>query len=122
MHNKLLNRDIIGLFGNENIPQKRLSMSETEKIDKLTESQIARFGEFVDRWTQIGLCTEPADRYRAEKAIHLSYKIGGQRPPEKIIWLGSPLGNGLARHILKEINGASVRDSVGDSVRASVWA
>lgn len=32
------------------------------KINSLTPEQIARFPEFVKRWTDIGLCTDPADR------------------------------------------------------------
>jgi hypothetical protein len=38
-------------------------------IEKLTDEQIARFPEFVERWTKIGLCTDPADRPRVEAAI-----------------------------------------------------
>jgi hypothetical protein len=33
-----------------------------KKIEQLTAAQIARFPEFVKRWTEIGLCTEPANR------------------------------------------------------------
>ena len=43
-------------------------MSQT-KIESLTPEQEARFDEFVDKWTAIGLSTEPADRPRAEAAI-----------------------------------------------------
>jgi hypothetical protein len=43
------------------------------RIETLTPEQIARFDEFRDRWTQIGLCTEPADRPRAEAAIRDMY-------------------------------------------------
>ena len=45
--------------------RKRKVMSK--KIEKLTPEQIARFPEFVERWTNIGLSTAPADRPRAEK-------------------------------------------------------
>ena len=31
-------------------------------IEELTEEQIARFHEFVDKWTKIGLSTEPMNR------------------------------------------------------------
>jgi hypothetical protein len=40
-------------------------------IQQLTPEQEARFPEFVERWTQIGLCTTPADRVKAEQAIEL---------------------------------------------------
>lgn len=43
------------------------------KIESLTPEQVARFPEFVERWTNIGLCTDPADRPAAERAIHETY-------------------------------------------------
>jgi hypothetical protein len=36
------------------------------KIDRLTPEQKARFPEFVERWTKIGLETALADRSKAE--------------------------------------------------------
>ena len=109
-------------------PTNRFILFYMQRIEKLTQSQIDRFPEWVDKWTRIGLCTDPADRARAEQAICLSYQLGWKDPPQKIVWLGSPLGNSLARYILgiKE-NGisSSVRThvwaGVRDSVRASVW-
>ena len=100
------------------------------KINRLTLEQIGRFPEFVDKWTKIGLCTEPADRPTAERAIIEMYRQAGLAPPEKIVWCGSPLSQGLTRAIVldKRIRanaGASVGDSVWasvrDSVGASVW-
>ena len=112
------------------------------KITKLTEAQIARFPEFVERWTKIGLCTDPADRPRAEAGVRMAYQAAGLEPPKRIVWCGSPLSQGLTRAIVLGVAngdvkieqpgdsvwdsvwasvGASVRDSVGDSVRASVW-
>src|SRR6185295_7279682 len=111
------------------------------KITKLTEAQIARFPEFVERWTKIGLCTDPADRPRAEAGVRMAYQAAGLEPPKRIVWCGSPLSQGLTRAIVLGVAngdvkieqpgdsvwdsvwasvGASVRDSVGDSVRASV--
>jgi len=103
------------------------------KIEKLTEKQIAKFPEYVDKWTKIGLCTEPADRKMAEKGIKEAYKIAGLKAP-RIVWCGSPMSMALTRAIICEkfpkIQGknkidsvrASVRASVGDSVGASVRA
>ena len=103
-----------------------------KKIERLTDEQIARFPEFIERWTKIGLCAEPADRPRAEAGVRLAYQCAGLNPPETIVWCGSPLANGLTRALvmgLKEPEiktmtsvGASVRDSVRDSVSASVRA
>ena len=118
------------------------------KIERLTPEQIARFPEFVDKWTKIGLCTDPADRPAAEAAIREIYRLGGKKPPARIVWCGSPLSMGVTRAIILDKKlveriaaaaraakidadpgdsvwdsvGASVRDSVRDSVGASVWA
>jgi hypothetical protein len=101
------------------------------RIEKLRPDQIARFSEFIEEWTAIGLSTAPADRPRAEAAVRKAYKQAGLDPPKTIIWCGSPLSQGLTRAIILDKKlikdfGASVRDSVwasvGDSVRDSVWA
>ena len=103
------------------------------QIEKLTPDQIARFPEFVERWTKIGLCTDPADRPRAEAAIAETYRRAGLIPPKKIVWCGSPLSQGLTRAIILDKKllktgdsvwasvRPSVRASVRDSVRGSVW-
>ena len=102
------------------------------KIEALTKEQEARFPEFIKRWTDIGLCTKPANRKEAEEGIKLTYKIAGLPEPKRIVWCGSPYSQGLTRALVlglkrSEIKiGASVRDSVWDSVRDSVgdsvWA
>ena len=101
----------------------------TKRIESLTDEQIARFPEFVKRWTDIGLCTDPADRPRAEAAVRKCYEIAGLPHPKRIVWCGSPLSQGLTRAIAMGLDGkASVEvgkdvwDSVRDSVSASVWA
>jgi hypothetical protein len=100
------------------------------KIESLTPEQKARFDEFRIKWTNIGLCTLPADRPTAEKGIELIYQAAGLKKP-RIVWCGSPLTNALTRAFVKDILkgrrggasvGASVGDSVGASVRASVGA
>lgn len=84
-----------------------------KKINHLTPEQIARFPAYVDKWTRIGLSTAPADRPRAEAAIHLMYKDAKLATP-KIVWCSSPLAMGLTRAILQDEKfGASVWASVG---------
>lgn len=46
-----------------------------KQITKLTSAQEARFPEFVRKWIDIGLSTQPADRPRAEKAIAGMYEL-----------------------------------------------
>ena len=55
--------------------KKKTEEPTTEKkvISELTPEQIAQFPQYVDEWTAIGLCTEPADRPRAERAIREMY-------------------------------------------------
>jgi hypothetical protein len=87
------------------------------KIEKLPEKQIARFLEFVEKWTRLGLSTEPAAREKAEKAIIAAYLAAGLNPPKRIVWCGSPLSQGLTRAVILRIS--PVRDSVGDSAYGS---
>ena len=91
-------------------------MKTRKRIERLTAAQTARFGEYVERWTAIGLSTEPADRPTAEAAIATMYRCGGLEPPQHIVWCKSPLSMLLTAAVLRR------RDSVEDSVRASAWA
>ena len=97
-------------------------------ITKLSAEQIKRFPEFIDKWTNIGLSTQPANRKEAERGIVESYRIAGLEPP-RIVWCGSPLSQGLTRSIVSSFSDNvvanvmdNVMDSVMDSVRDSVWA
>ena len=83
---------------------------------------LARKLDYVQEWTDIGLCTEPADREAAEAAIALMYRCGGLAPPEKIVWCDSPLSMSLTAAILSHNVEPSVRAGVWGSVGDSVWA
>ena len=87
------------------------------KIEKLTAAQVARFPEFIEKWTKIGLSTEPADRPRAEAGINLAYKIAGQSGPKKIVWCDSPLSAGLTRAIVIGLGSVEIGNSKKASVR-----
>ncbi len=101
-------------------------------ITNLTPEQIAKFPEYVEKWTAIGLCTDPADRPKAEIAINKCYQLAGLTPPKKIVWCDSPLSQAITHSILKDekiqkelqvkFKTQSVRASVRDSVWTSVWA
>ena len=87
-----------------------------KRIESLTPHQTARMAEFRDKWTAIGLSTAPADRPKAEAAIHKMYAAAGLKAPKKIVWCGSPLSQGLTKAIVTD---GSFAASVGASVRAS---
>ena len=75
-------------------------------ITHLTERQRARFGEFADKWTAIGLSTDPANRKKAETGVRMAYKAAGLKPPKQIIWFDSPLAmcatHALLAHLDKD--------------------
>src|SRR6266545_1047554 len=84
-------------------------------IEKLTRAQRDRLSEFARKWTDIGLCAAPADRAHAELGVIEAYHFVGLKAP-KIVWCGSPLGQGLTRAV---IVGANVADSAANSMRQS---
>ena len=96
-------------------------------IAALTPAQEARFQEYIDRWTAIGLSTAQANRPAAEAGVRLAYQAAGLVAPSKFIWFDSPLSMGLTHYAISQSwnrlgqhTGASVWASVGDSVRDSV--
>jgi hypothetical protein len=68
-------------------------VSETEKkiIKELTPEQEARQPEFVERWVEIGLSTEPLDRQKVEEAVKLAYACAELPPPATIEYVASPI-------------------------------
>jgi len=87
-------------------------------IEKLTQEQIKQLPVFRDKWLRIGLCTEPANRKKAEEGIKIAYQMADLSPPEKIVWCTSPLANGLAKSIVLKRD--SAWSSMGPSMRAFV--
>ena len=88
-----------------------------KKIEMLTDFQKSQMKVYRDKWIEIGLCTDPANRKEAEDGVVEMYKIAGLKPP-RIIWCGSPFSM-VTDHAI--ISGTSrVRDSVGIKVRNSV--
>jgi hypothetical protein len=104
-----------------------------KKVTKLTPEQIALFGEWSERWINIGLSTEPADFDKATAAALKAYELCNLKRPMVVLRMGSPyaatFGGALAWMYLREIEkvakipkvGAQVGDQVGDQVWAQVW-
>ena len=108
-----------------------------KKIMSLTSEQTARFPEFIRKWTEIGLSTKPADRERAERAIHGLYALAKLKEP-KVIWLPCPISAALSvvcyaaiiQHRLVATEGApkdvavdsAVFSAVDSAVRSAVFS
>ena len=101
-----------------------------KRIDKLTEEQIARFPEWVDKWIKIGLSIEPADFEMVTKAALKAYSLCNLKKPIVVLRMSSPygatIGGPLAWKLLKDFSDkkmitAQVGDQVGDQVRDQVW-
>ncbi len=76
---------------------------------------------YAQRWTEIALSTDPADRPRAETAVRDIYRHGGLEPPATIVWCGSPLSMMLAQAVVTaRLTAGNVAASV-DSARGTVW-
>ena len=100
------------------------------KITTISPEQIARFGEWTQKWIEIGLSTEPADFDKATEAALRGYQLANLKRPMVILRMSSPfgatMGGALAWMMLREIFGkkvwAQVRDQVWAQVGAQVWA
>jgi hypothetical protein len=57
---------------------------------RLSDEELARIPEFIDKWTAIGLSTTPVDQQRAEPALRHLYASAGLLEP-KIIWVPCPM-------------------------------
>lgn len=86
------------------------------RIEQLGAAHIDRFDEFVTSWTRIGLCTDPADRPRAEAAIREIYRYGGLKAPPKIEWCGSPMS------LVSTLGNGGINDNIGANVKTKVWS
>ena len=70
-------------------------------IEHLTEAQKAKFPEYIEKWTNIGLSTARCDRDAASFWIDKVYEQGGYKPPKYKRWVTSPI---QFKEILAEYN------------------
>jgi hypothetical protein len=59
-------------------------------LTQLTPDQEAKLDVWRDKWIEIGLNTDPANREEAEKWIHEAYVKAGLEEPKEIHWTQSP--------------------------------
>jgi hypothetical protein len=62
-----------------------------KKITKLTEEQKAQMAPWAEMWIKKGLCCEPADRAKFERAAEKCYEFAKIPWHGRVIWVGSPL-------------------------------
>ncbi|MEM9082805.1 MAG: hypothetical protein AAGB34_04350, partial [Planctomycetota bacterium] len=97
-------------------------------LTKLTPEQEARIPEWIEKWTAVGLSTEPIDIEQARSAIAQEYAVAGIRMPSTVTLAPDPLtlaisGPMSSAFIKDGVNvWANVRDNVRDNVWANVWA
>lgn len=79
-------------------------MSESEKqvmIESLTQEQIDKQPEYVDKWVKIGLCTDPADFEGVIQHIKDAYTVADETPPQFFIGpVNSPYDAAIVEGIL----------------------
>ena len=91
-----------------------------KKIEKLTPNQEKQLIKFRQKWFNIGSCTEPADRSKAEQAISKMYEKLEKKAP-RFIWVQSPATALLCCGVLKKFTKENM-DSLRDSLWDSLWA
>ena len=89
-------------------------------INELTPEQEKLLETYRDKWLQIGLSCEPADRDTAERVIKKIYAYLEKKEP-KIIWCDSPLSANYMINILKNLRLDKLGPTIQDQVEDRVW-
>ena len=84
-------------------------------ITKLTHKQEAAIPEYVDKWTKIGLSTDPIDEQAASEAVDLLYVCGGLKPPHKV-FVASPMA---ALKYMKDNHGKNEKEEYNNFIYGS---
>ena len=99
-------------------------MLKRKRIDVLTEQEKAQFPAWVDKWTRVGLCTDPADRSKFESAVRQCYVHAGLGSPKRVVWVDSPhtlaFAAPTAAYVLDTLDGGKGRGAVGGAVGGAV--
>jgi hypothetical protein len=86
-------------------------------------AQEATLGETTREWLADELATGPIDRETAVADVRQAYSAAGLPPPERVVWLGSPLSGTVAVAVLTGLDAeVPVRDPLWDRVRAQLAA
>jgi hypothetical protein len=83
----------------------------------LTADQEAVLARVRDEWGGIGLGVAPTDRQAAEAGVGLAYRAAGLVPPERVVWLGSPLRGVVAAAMVGGLDVGLEASGLGGRVR-----
>jgi hypothetical protein len=92
-----------------------------KKIESLSQEQVAKFPEYAQKFTELGLSAgrlADIDREAMKELVARIYAEGALPPPSVIIYVNNPLHAVLAYNMIKEIY-SSPRT---DKVRSQVWS
>jgi hypothetical protein len=90
------------------------------RIDKLTPAQAARMSEWVDKWTSIGLSTDPANFDAAFEAALRCYDVSKLTRPRGLVRAASPLGAHWGGAVVATVLGKA--ENVESNVESNVWS
>ena len=92
------------------------------KIMTMTDEQKALMDPYAQKWIEIGMCTDPADRPRAEAAVRECYRLAKIPMPPRIVWVQSDWVGAFAAMIAESIwrERRKGRDAVDGAVRDAV--
>lgn len=91
------------------------------RIDRLTDANRARLGEWRDAWVRVALSTAPADRPRFEASVADRYRAIGLAPPKRVVWVESPLVLSLAAPVAALLLASREQLSVDQAIAGHVW-
>jgi hypothetical protein len=87
-------------------------------IEELTPEQESMFSVYRDKWTAVGLCTDPIDRDRAIAAVNKAYECGGLPPPNQILFADGPMH---AKQMLSDMGINNSLDSLVFGQHEAYW-
>jgi hypothetical protein len=90
--------------------KKGFNMTDKKPIDSLTPEQEAKFPEYVEKWTKIGLNCDPCDFEAAKAAALKCYASAGVEAPKYFHHTRSPAECAQLQHDLKIKYGVYQKD------------
>jgi hypothetical protein len=89
---------------------------------ELTADEEAVLSHTREEWAGMPLAAGPTNREAAEAGLYLAYRAAGLAPPERVVWLGSPLHGGVAAAAITGPDIPTEARGLGGRVRAELRA